>query len=130
MSAWLLGDTHINALVEGAIRLGVTERSDAQKTGAMLRRANTTSIRARYGRSRFDTPETYGRPAYRYWTPRQPLSDVSLLKNVGCYDYQTCEYVAYERSTAARFVKRMEGALALRGVTRESPGYSEAPWGI
>ena len=130
MSAWLVSDAHINALVEGAIRLGVIESADAYKTGSMLRRANTKSIRARYGEWRCDAPETYYRPAYRYWTPRQPLSDVSLLKNVGCYDYQTCEYDAYERSAAWRFVKQMERVLALYGVTWESPGYSEAPWGI
>lgn len=130
MSAWLLSDAHMNALVEGAIRLGVIAPEDAQKTGAMLRRANTKSIRARYGDSRWDTPETYGRPAYRYRAPREPLSDVALFKNVGCYDYQTCEYDGYEKSPAARFVRLMRNALAVRGISYESPGYDEAPWGI
>lgn len=130
MSAWLLPDAHMNALVDGAIRLGIIAPEDAQKTGAMLRRANTKSIRARYGYARYDTPETYDRPAYRYRAPREPLSDVSLFKNVGCYDYQTCEYDSYEKSPAARFVRRMKAALEARGISHESPGYAEAPWGI
>jgi hypothetical protein len=125
MSAWLLSTNHINALVEGAIRLGVIGREDATKTGRMLVRANIKSLNARYG----DTRKSLGVGTYWYSAGRaEPLSDVSLLKQVYCYNYQTCEYDGFYHSPAYRLMRRIEAALP--GVNRDSPGYDEAPWGI
>lgn len=130
MSAWMVSKNHIDVLVEGAIRLGLVAPADATKTGRMLWRANRKSIRARYGASRYDTPETYDNPTYFYAEPREPLSDLSLYVQVCCYDYQTCEYDSYPRSPARKLVAKMERALEALGYSHESPGWSEAPWGV
>lgn len=130
MSAWLVSKQHIDQLVYGAIRLGLVSPTEATKVGRMLWRANKKSIRARYGASRYDTPETYDQPTYWYAEPGKPVEDASLFKQVNCYDYQTCEYDAYERSPAKALIRRMERALEAKGITRFSPGYDEAPWGV
>ncbi len=128
MSAWIVSATHITHVVDGAVRLGVIERKDAQKTGRMLSNANKRSIQARYG----EWDEGARRvKTYNWWgSPKEPVSEVVLLKLVSCYSYQTCEVWGFEKTTAGRFVARMERRLAAMGVTRSSQGYDEAPWGI
>jgi hypothetical protein len=127
MSAWIVSKHHIDVIVDGAIRLGLIEQTEAVKTGRMLTNANKRSIQERYGREdrAAATVQTYW-----YTTPRETISDVVLLKQVNCYDYQTSEIWEYEKTTAYRFTSKMERALASRGVTRDSEGYNEAPWGV
>lgn len=127
MSAWIVSPAHIAQLVEGGIRLGVIERRDALKTGRMLTNANKRSIRARYGKEDRDAE---GVKAYWHERPLLLISDASLLKQLNCYDYQTCEFDGYERSSAKKFVTRLELMLAANGITRHSAGYDDAPWGI
>lgn len=124
MSAWMLSTKHTDALVEGAVRLGLIERSEATKTGRMLVRANVRSMGARYG----ETRESLGVTTYFYNAPRKPLTDAELLKSAHCYDYQTCEYDAYPNSPARRLIVRIESALP--GISYDSPEYKAAPWGI
>lgn len=128
MSAWILSPRHINEIVAGAIRLELIDKADAQRVGRMLTNANKRSIRARYGED--DEGAARVEPFWFRGIPREPISDVSLFKQVRCYDYQTCEFDGYETSSAGRFMAKMERVLAKRGVTHESPGYNEAPWGL
>jgi hypothetical protein len=130
MSAWIVSKRHIDQLVYGAIRLGVIHPESATDMGAMLTRANIKSIRARYGQYDEGAAAKAAQGPYRYREPRDPIDDVSLLKQVNCYDYQTCEFDAYMRSRARSFVVGLETALKELGVTRDSPGYNEAPWGL
>ena len=125
MSAWIVSKHHIDQLVYGAIRLGVIKRGDALNTGRMLTRANVASIRARYG---YDDRGAAAVKPYWYHEPSAPLSDVSLFKQTGCYDYQTCEYDGYPDSPAGQFVTLLTDALA--PLSSDSPGYAEAPWGV
>ena len=127
MSAWIVSRHHIDQLVAGAIRLGIIEQSDSLKVGRMLTNANKKSIRARYG---WDDEGAARVKTYWYTRPYVLLSDVSLYKQVGCYDYQTCEFDGYEKSRAHAFVRKVERALAERGVTNKSEGYEAAPWGV
>jgi len=127
MSAWIVSTNHIRQMVDGAIRLGLVEPKDATTVGRMLTNANKRSIRARYGE--WDEGAAAVQP---YWhTPtREPISDLSLLMQLNCYDYQTCEFDGYERSTAYKLVERMRKALAKQGITRNTPGYNDQPWGV
>jgi len=117
----------IDQLVYGAIRLGLLDAKNATRVGRMLTNANKRSIRARYGP---DDLEAKRVRTYSYFPPLEPISDVSLYKQVAHYDYQTCEFDGYETSGAGRFVARMWRTLEARGVNRTSPGYSDAPWGL
>lgn len=127
MSAWIVSKHHIDVIVDGAIRLGLIGLGDATKTGRMLTNANKRSIQARYGR---EDRQAATVKTYFYTTPREQIPDVVLSKQVHCYDYQTCEIWEYEKTTAYKFAQRMERALEARGVSRKSPGYDEAPWGV
>ena len=127
MSAWIVSKHHIDQLVAGALRLGVIGPQDATVVGRMLTNANKKSIRARYG---WYDEEAARVKTYWYTIPRAPISDVSLLKQTRCYDYQTCEFDGYEKSRAHAFVRKVERALAERGVTNKSEGYEAAPWGV
>lgn len=127
MSAWIVSKHHVDVIVDGAIRLGIIEQAESVKVGRMLTNANKRSIQARYGEDAADAANVQ---TYWYTTPRETVSDVVLLVQVKCYNYQTCEIWEYEKTTAYRFVQKMERALAMLGVTRESDGYSDAPWGV
>ena len=125
MSAWIVSKHHIDVLVDGAVRLGVIYPEDRLIVGRMLTNANKKSIRTRYG---YDDEGAARVKTYRYSPSGHPISDVALYKQVGCYDYQTCEFDGYEKSEAYKFVHKMQDALAPIGYL--SPGYDEAPWGV
>jgi len=127
MSAWILSKNHIGALVGGAIRLGVITSDQGTAVGRMLTNANKKSIRARYGA---DNEGAARVKTYWYTGCTMLLSDVSLLKQAACYDYQSCEYDGYENGPAHKFIVKLERALEALGVTRQSEGYNSAPWGV
>jgi len=128
MSAWIVSKNHIDMLVRGAIRLGVITSDQGTAVGRMLTNANKKSIRARYGAD----DEGAARVKTYWYNPggSRVLSNVSLLKQASCYDYQSCEYVGYENGPAHQFIVKLERALEALGVTRESEGFDSAPWGV
>lgn len=127
MSAWIVSKNHIDHLVAGAIRLGVITEHNATTVGRMLTNANKKSIRARYG---YDDEGAARVKTYWYQRPYVLLSDVSLYKQLACYDYQSCEYDGYENGPAHKFVRKVESVLESMGVTNQSEGYDHAPWGV
>jgi hypothetical protein len=127
MSAWIVSKNHIDHLVAGAVRLGIVHPQDVTVVGRMLTNANKKSIRARYG---YDDEGAARVKTYWYQRPYALLSDVSLLKQAACYDYQSCEYDGYENGPAHKFIVKLERTLEALGVTRQSEGYEHAPWGV
>ena len=127
MSAWIVSKHHIDVLVDGAVRLGVIYPEDRLIVGRMLTNANKKSIRARYGA---DDEGAARVKTYRYSPSGHPISDVSLYKQVGCYEYQTCEYDGFENGPAYRLTTTMRRALEAMGINAQSPGYNDAPWGV
>lgn len=154
MSAFVVGQEHIDALVTLALR-GASDREGtwhtplrwdgangtwpeatpetADRVGSMLWRENVASIHGRY-------PDTMEGGAYPgpidftpestllYAYPKQPrpaLTGVAGLKALDCYEYQSCEHDGWSTSEARAFCDRLRRAL-IHGLR----GYNAAAWEV
>lgn len=122
MSAWIVSKAHIDVLVTGLVRSEVvaSEGLTPDQLGQALWEENHRSVNYRYGE---DTPT----PEYRH--EAHDVSPVVLLKQIGCYDYQSCEHPGWIDSDAKRWSGKLYLLLAGR-VDTHTAEYDEAPWGI
>lgn len=131
MSAYVVSDYHINALVTwAATRHGndrVTYywegrsrdvRENPKRIASVLYAENVRSVNARYNEC--DTPSFRYRPIALGYAK---LTPVQVLKACNCYEYQACETDDWEQSEACAIINgiREEAVSAL-------PGYEEAEW--
>lgn len=148
MSAWIVSKTHIDLLVTAGLHRirytplrwmdpqnqqdwQVLTMDTADAVGSMLWAENVASVSFRYP----DEPaETL--PGPNDFTPEQissyhlqaiagPIDPVTVLKNIHCYEYQSCEHPQWSSSQARRFCWALSSAL-VHGL----PGYEQAPWGF
>lgn len=128
MSAYIVTDNHIHALINFAIakrasfyfhpsREDVTT-SNAQEIGQTLLDENYRSVNYRYR-------ETEAAPRYQTNGYRSVPDPVSALKLINCLDYQCCETDDWA-TTKARAILDGIQAAAIRAL----PGYDAAPWGL
>src|SRR5207244_11304732 len=118
MSAFLVSDAHINALLSYASRSGhgaamrthlhagslglvdVREPGQLDRRAGVLKQQNIRSLLARYQN---DKPDDFD---YRITFRRRvaDLSPVECLSACACYDYQACETDDYKDTDAAEIV--------------------------
>lgn len=122
MSAWIVSKEHIDALVTGLVRSGIAAPTglSPDQLGQALWAENHASVNARYG-------EEDSAPAYVHAV--LDLPPAVLLKQVHCYDYQSCEHGGWETSPANAWITTLDGLLS-RVTSDTSPAYRDAPWGI
>lgn len=129
MSAFVVSENHINALVSFAIggqnpatafwdRKHIDFRGNEQMLADVLMNANVEAVNTRYG----DEEQLTGCKFRRNCTPPSP---VAILKACDCYDYQTCELDGYESTFAAKIIEAVRNK-AIRAL----PGYDAAKWSI
>ena len=141
MSAFILQQTHITALVRYAIcghngtylqssgpiswyhndgRRSCITTETAQRVGQILVDENYRSVNYRYQETEQPYTYEYKPNPMRVWKP------VEIIKACNCYDYQACETEGYKNSEAHDIVHRIrELAILLL------PGYDEAKtWDI
>jgi hypothetical protein len=137
MSAFLVSENHINALVSTAIH-GVVEcegnsqpwyhvyfdrvhvqQLNADNVGLKLWQECAASVSARYPKD----PETISE--YHFTAPARRLSAVAALKLIRCYEYQSCEHDGWESSASKQFCAGLTSAII-----EHLSGYQCAPWGI
>lgn len=95
--------------------------SAAGRVGAMLWNENHLSVNHRYDQSEEEAPYVY--EAF----PASKLAPGFVLKQLDCYEYQSCEHPGWEASEARAWCD------ALRQWTWDRitiPGYEAAPWGV
>lgn len=106
MSAWTVGQDHIDLLVTAAMRMaGWNEKYiniplTADMLGADLWKENYRSVNHRY-------EERKRTPAY-HWTPVAEIQEgelrpehlLQIVHAVNCYDYQSCEHPGWSDSKA------------------------------
>jgi len=126
MSAYLVTDDHINALITWAFdtrdlksRFGYLGY-DAQSAAQTLYTANVASLTERYGDQGLPTEFVYRRFAHL-----NMMSAIQVIKACQCYAYQACEADTWEASTA----KCMIDAITAAAITHIN-GYSDAAWSI
>ena len=152
MSCYILSANHINYLVNLAIctsgmggfsyvydgkRISVSYGGDAAEVaGQMLRDANVESVAACYPNESREFLPGDADEAEALWCfnfkkdpssiwPRERVSPGFALKQIQCFEYQSCELPGWEQSEAFAFLSALRDRLA-----RRVDGYQEAPWGI
>lgn len=132
MSAWIVSDNHINALVDVGLRgpagcrewyhvvygIGALTSGRANEVGSDLLKENYRSVNYRYR-------ENDEAPAFTFDPNQRRISTVEALKAIHCYEYQACEHPEWEQSDAHKFCTKLRHSLE-----HYLPGYEEAPWGI
>ena len=132
MSAFLVNDKHIDALLTYAMRARyqspanyrhngnqVTFFDNLDTIGQVLVNQNFASVNHRY--SMEDTPDEYTHTHY----PR-PLSPVQVIKACDCYNYQACDTGQdYWTSEAHEIID----TIRERAID-ELPGMDDAAWEI
>jgi hypothetical protein len=124
MSAFIVSDYHINALVNWACLKTVTYYHDGEHhsiaqhplaTGIILAMQNTASVNARYG----DTDES----DYIYERFAPEITPLQVLKAVNCLTYQSCETRDWPMTQAFAICEAIKDEAI-----RSLPGYNEADW--
>lgn len=130
MSAFVVSDDHINALITWAAVFGASYsydessrayfRENEQHCAALLYTANVESVNDRYSDEAISTGFVF-----RHYEDWRKLTPVIVLKLCNCFDYQACEVKKYRNTIAAQIIDGIRThAIGLL------PGYEFAPWGI
>lgn len=136
MSAYIVENEHINAIVTYALdkqlsfwnpraktRTTVT-RHNAEEIGRILMDENVRSVGYRYD-GEIDDDEKNAGASYSFKRFPTMLTAVEIIKACHCLSYQSCETDDWESTLARRILDAVEGHA-----THELPGYDAAPWGI
>lgn len=129
MSAFIVSEKHINAIVNLATQYGkeitavyddagIRHEYDATMLGKELSKANVMSVNTRYPQDKEDLPFVYKFKTDLHWSGRA----VEALKLCDCLEYQSCEW---ETSRA----KKLLDACRSR-IIKKLPGYTDAKWGL
>lgn len=129
MSAFIVSDYHINALVSYGVMKSAQfytknvgweyfNEDTAQVMAALLYRANVCSVNFRYGERTRTTGFRYQRVNVLSIRP------ADIVKACDCLDYQSCEIGTWERSRARRALQAIREE-AIRALTAGSQA-----WGL
>jgi hypothetical protein len=127
MSAFIVSNTQINALVRAASRMGMSYQYAGQtrriagleqETAEMLLAANYDSVNARYRETNLPRAIVYAIDA--------PMLDaIKTIKLANSLAYQSCEFPEWEASDAKAFLDAL-----VEWSINKLPGYDAAPWTI
>ena len=130
MSAYIVGNAHINAMLQsadphyegdGPSYYWEGERhyfsGHKHEIGQILIDENFRSVNYRYGED--STPDTFQSILLRNYSP------VEIIKACHCYEYQSCETDDWEESEAFAIVRVLKGRAI-----RRLPGYNASQWNI
>lgn len=130
MSAYVVEEDHIHALLGWAIRNQVSFYDDVHKAridvkpdtasmvGTILLQTNVLSVAHRYA-------EAAENVDYEWHDFPHALTAVQVLKGVQCLEYQSCERDDWKQSMAYTICQAIKDAAIMK-----LAGYEAAPWGI
>ncbi|MEV6527377.1 hypothetical protein AB0M43_36185 [Longispora sp. NPDC051575] len=149
MSAWIVPDEHIRALVTAGLSLpthgalqwywpaltattepGQWTSAELHEQAVMRRKELTTATADRVGAmlaaaNRDSVNHRYGEveieELYRHRQPLGRVDPLVILLAISCYEYQSCEHDTWKTSEAFQFCEALRGA-AIRAL----PGYDTA----
>lgn len=138
MSAWVVEKAHVNLMVNAG--MGHMEVSwywneehhrltadQADRVGQMLMDECVRSVAYRYDGS--DLTDLPGRADADYVLSfkhrlMHSVNPVVVLKQISCYEYQSCETPDWEETEAHAFCQALR-----KHMIGKLPGYEAAPWG-
>lgn len=134
MSAFMVSNTHIDALLSGALSTDggrftwyrwdeagepqqqTVDYSTADQVGAMLLAENRASVDYRYQESDLE-------PIYEFRLLSGWPIPLVVLRAIACYEYQSSEHPGWRSSNAAAFCDRLrQEMIALLPGYRDLPG--------
>jgi len=121
MSAFLLGDNHLNAILNFySDSRGEDPATDKhlQIWGDKLRQQNMASVNYRY-------EEKISTPSFTFKRCPSEISAVQALKLCECYEYQTEDAPDYNTSEAKFILKAI-----MKSALHSLPGYDKAEWSL
>jgi len=165
MSAWIVFPVHTSYLVASALELApdgyltfghgrLLTPNTKDEVGQLLMDENVRSVQYRYDRDSFDElpgpVDKTGIREYRHNNLDLDLDPIMLLKQLDCYEYQSCECPDWEETDAYAFFQvvralaepqlppalqqleqsRWSSSTQLVLAYRNSETFDEAPWGI
>jgi len=96
MSAYMVSDKQISAVLHTAIEMGFLPKKDAKQIGQIIVDANVKSLVALYG----DNSQQH-----KFCLRRVPkISKKQAHKYAHCIEYQCCEYNTWKKSKAYKFL--------------------------
>jgi hypothetical protein len=119
MSAWIVSEKLISLLVNEASKAQTINGEDPSALGQMLWEENHKSINARY------TSRVEVCPRFTFKRPATSYGPLAVIKQIDCYEYQSCEHDGWKDSKARRFCRDLKSRLI-----SNMPEYDAAPWGI
>lgn len=116
MSAFLVGNAHIDALVQACGIEGLipvpAQGDPASQFGRALLFENHRSLRARYADLCPDSPDEID---YQFTGVEAPLDDLEVIRAAMCWQYQSCEHGdRFHASQAAQTIAELIAKLADR----------------
>lgn len=132
MSAFVVSDNHINAIVRWACRNNVQVRHNSiyiyqpgmeQEAASILLAENIRNVNYRYAHNASAQTDPATTIVYNPDAPN--LHPLAVIKAVHCLDYQCSETDDYEQSQAAAILRAV-----LNSATLKLPGYDVAQWAI
>ena len=131
MSAWMVTDVHLSALVQEAMVRGLCQPDDMDSLWQQMKFSNQYALHCRYGdRLPFDEPSKI--PVDRS-SIEAKLDPIVVHKNIRCWNYQCAEYDGYHEIGCAVLMTELEKLIEIEHDVDDMyavPGYEEAPWGI
>ena len=127
MSAFIVSNTQINAIVRAASRMGLSYQYAGmtrrvagmeQEMAEMLLCANYDSVNARYKEDNLQREIIY-----RIDAPILPM--ISIIKLTNSLAYQSCEFDEYDASESKAFTDAL-----VSWAVNKLDGYDAAPWTI
>lgn len=128
MSAFIVSDNHINAIVSWASANGYGRRmmtAELQATGSMLMAENCKSVGNRYADEHTKASCADALKMYRYKLDTRNRSAVEIIKACDCLAYQSSESQDWQTSDAKRFLDEVKQ----RAISKLA-GYTDAAWAI
>jgi len=122
MSAFLVNNKHINAIVTYAVKSSIILDEEAQAVGEQLLRANLYSLKVRY-----DDKLKVSELGYKFVSV--VVSDIQVYKCIECLNYQSCEYKYWSRSTSYKLLESLKTSIsAIYGDVNKHPHYDNLSW--
>lgn len=118
MSAYVVSDRTINALLAFAVAHRVSDFNDPAAAGNILLAENQRSVNYLYGEH---TPA----PVLKYDAGEPVPELVQVLKLIDCVEYQSCETPDWVTTPAFQLLNHLRSKA-----TGLLPGYDAAEWGL
>ena len=126
MSAWIVSEKHVLTLAYFYEKCfnKLTDSTLIKKTARILWNENIKSVNYRYN-------ETNKRSVSKNWLDLidEKISNESLIKQINCWEYQSCEHPGFYKSKAYEMMKDLKIVL-LNEIVSKTTAYELAPWGI